>query len=147
MAGQYDRVRLLPFWLKEERGQCAVLSGAHPSPQGLGILTRTHPLKVESSVAVVFVTLLGATIKCPTRSNLRDEGLFLLLVQAGSPSWQECGAASYSMEDQEAKKAQCTQLSLSFHDYLFWNPNPWGGATHNKGEFPFLRTLWKLLAS
>lgn len=83
-AGPCGRVKLPPFWLREERGQCVVLSRVHP---GSGHSHKDPPCK-DHSTALGLVTLLGVMIKHPTRSNLRDEGLFGLLVQAGSPSWQ-----------------------------------------------------------
>lgn len=62
---------------------CSLVQGTSsptPTPWDLGTLTRTHPLKVESAAASVLVTLLGAMIKHLTRSSLRDEGFFWLLV-------------------------------------------------------------------
>lgn len=110
MARECGRVKLLPFWLTGEWAMCSLVRMPRSWGEGSAL---DITLKVETSAALVLVTLLGATIKRPTRSHLRDEGLFWLLVQAGSPSWQECKVASCSVEDQEAKKEQCkTQLSL-----------------------------------
>lgn len=123
---------------------CSLVQGT-PLPQDLSTLTRTHPLKVGRSAALVLVTL-GAMSKHPTRSTLRDEAGFWLLVQAGSPSQQECGAASLSMEGEEAVKAGLSLLPFSLFIYSE-TPNPWDGASHTKGKSPFLRVPWKLLAS
>lgn len=78
-AGACGRVKLLPFWLRE-RAMCSLVQGSGHSHK--------DPPRKDHSTALGLVTLLGATNKHPTRSNLREEGLFGLLVQAGSPWWQ-----------------------------------------------------------
>lgn len=151
-AAQCDRpcgrVKLLPFWLRGEWVMCSLVQGT-PLPQDLGTLTRTHPLKVGRSAALALVTL-GAMSKHPTRSTLRDEGWFgswfRQEVLHGRDASGASVAASLSMEGQEAGKAGLSLLPLSLCIYS-GTPNPWDGASHTKGESPFLRALWKLPAS
>lgn len=115
MARECGRVKLLPFWLTGEWAMCSLVRMPRSWGEGSAL---DITLKVETSAALVLVTLLGATIKRPTRSHLRDEGLFWLLVQAGSPSWQECKVASCSGGSGSKERAmQDSAFSLSLIIY------------------------------
>lgn len=148
MAGACGRVKLLPFWLRES-AMCSLVQGT-PSPRGLGTLTRTHPVKTTLQPWVQFSS--GCYDQTPNKKQPEGGG-FIWAPGSSRESlmagrvWRQSVGLHPAVQGIGKQRKQCrTQLSPSFPFHLFWDPNPWGGAAHNKGEFSFLRTLWKLLA-